>query len=231
MSMPPGGEAIGRALDAADLTPAWRQAVRDRFGLGADGRAMPLTEVYARHFVGALTFEAFRDGLRAAESHVLRTVVAEVADGRPEPPDRTLLPSACREDRTAPQGPVEAPLPRVPGVEPVLRAVDSVRLRVDDLDEALAFYRDGLGLRLLSRGESAATLRLPDGPTPMVLETGQPTPGMRLRVGNLERAVDAVVRAGGVVLTAPADDPAGRRAVVRDPSGNPLVLVEAPARR
>jgi predicted enzyme related to lactoylglutathione lyase len=71
----------------------------------------------------------------------------------------------------------------------------------------------------------AAGLALPDGGTEIVLTT-------RLRyepnwlVASADQAADAVEAAGGRIIVEPEDIPVGRVAVVADPFGNVLVLLD-----
>ncbi|WP_157987546.1 VOC family protein [Jiangella endophytica] len=109
----------------------------------------------------------------------------------------------------------------------VLRAVDAVVVRVPDLDAGLAFYRDQLGHELLWRHDAIgqAGLRLPGGESELVLATDVP-PGPVWLVDAVEPALAQVVDAGGTVVSPPADVPVGRVAVVEDPFGNALVLID-----
>ncbi len=111
--------------------------------------------------------------------------------------------------------------------DPVLRAVDAVVVRVPDLDTGLAFYRDQLGHELLWRHDELrqAGLRLPGGESELVLATDVP-PGPAWLVDAVEPAVERIVAAGGRVVSAPVDVPVGRVAVVEDPFGNVLVLID-----
>jgi catechol 2,3-dioxygenase-like lactoylglutathione lyase family enzyme len=108
----------------------------------------------------------------------------------------------------------------------VLRKVDCVQLPVPDLDEGLAFYRDQLGHELLWRSQTAAGLRLPDSDTELVLEIRRSQPEADFLVGSVEQAAARLVQAGGTVLVEPVDIPVGRVAVVADPFGNPLTIVD-----
>jgi predicted enzyme related to lactoylglutathione lyase len=66
---------------------------------------------------------------------------------------------------------------------------------------------DGIGVALAAGGEAVASA------TSLVLRTD-----------DLDAALVRVEELGGSLLTPPADGPHERRAVVADPSGNPLVL-------
>lgn len=110
---------------------------------------------------------------------------------------------------------------------PVLRAVDAVTVPVPSLDEGLSFYRDRLGHRLLWRDEESGTagLGLPDSGAELVLTTRHRYEPDWL-VSSVPDAVAAVCAAGGSVVVEPSEIPVGRVAVVADPFGNTLVLVD-----
>ena len=112
-------------------------------------------------------------------------------------------------------------------MNPVLRMVDAVTVPVPDLDSGLAFYRDQLGHRLLWRDDTIgqAGLGLPNSATEVVLSTRQEYAPNWL-VTSADEAVAAIRAAGGTVLTEPFDIPVGRLAVVQDPFGNRLVLLD-----
>ncbi len=109
---------------------------------------------------------------------------------------------------------------------PLLRAVDAIQIPVPDLDEALAFYRDRLGHELKWRNETSAGLRLPGSEAELVLETGRPELEPNMLVDSVADAVRRFVEAGGAVEIPPEDIPVGRVAVVHDPFGNRLVLLD-----
>ena len=108
----------------------------------------------------------------------------------------------------------------------LLRNIDCVQLPVPDLDRGLAFYRDRLGHELIWRTGTAAGLRLPGGEAELVLQTGQPDPEVDFLVDSVDAAVAEMVAAGGTVLAEPFDIPVGRVAVVADPFGNPLSILD-----
>ena len=108
---------------------------------------------------------------------------------------------------------------------PLLRKVDSLALRVADLDDGLAFY-ERLGHELLWRTATGVGLRLPESEAELVLQTERPGPETDLTVENVGQAIERFVAAGGRVVVAPFDITIGRCAVVADPWDNHLVLLD-----
>ena len=110
---------------------------------------------------------------------------------------------------------------------PLLRLVDCVTIPVPDLDEGLRFYCDELGHQLLWRNNAVAQagLRLPDSTTEIVLSTEVDYAPSWL-VTSLDEALDQITAAGGRVVDQPRSIPVGRLAVVADPFGNRLVLLD-----
>jgi len=110
---------------------------------------------------------------------------------------------------------------------PLLQAVDAVTIPVADLDAGLRFYRDALGHRLVWRNDEIgqAAVGLPGGETEIVLTTREQYAPNWL-VACADEAVREVEAAGGDVLCEPVDIPVGRVAVVTDPFGNTLVLLD-----
>jgi len=110
---------------------------------------------------------------------------------------------------------------------PILQKVDAVTIPVPNLDAGLRFYRDSLGHHLLWRNDAIgqAGLGMPGGDTEIVLATGQGYAPNWL-VSSADEAADAVRAAGGRVLAGPSAIPVGRLAVVADPFGNALVLLD-----
>lgn len=110
---------------------------------------------------------------------------------------------------------------------PVLRTVDAVTVPVPDLDLGLEFYHDQLGHEMLWRNDvvGQAGLGLPESSTELVLSTGHDYAPNWL-VTSVDEAVARVVTAGGAVLVEPTPIPVGRLAVVADPFGNALVLLD-----
>jgi predicted enzyme related to lactoylglutathione lyase len=111
--------------------------------------------------------------------------------------------------------------------QPLFQGVDAVTVPVPDLDAGLAFYRDRLGHPLLWRHDELgqAGLGLSTPGTELVLTTRAPyTPSWL--VASADDAASAVVQAGGRRISGPSDIPVGRLAVVEDPFGNQLVMLD-----
>ena len=109
----------------------------------------------------------------------------------------------------------------------LLRKIDAVTVPVPDLDRGLRFYRDALGHDLLWRDDARgqAGLRMPESDTEIVLSLRESyEPDWLVR--SVTEAAEAVVRAGGRIVSGPFDIPVGSVVVVADPFGNVLVLVD-----
>ncbi|QGP81111.1 VOC family protein [Sphingobium sp. CAP-1] len=123
------------------------------------------------------------------------------------------------------------------------RAFSFTKIVVADLDRAVSFYRDAIGLKLLSRFVAAggdyaqeeavmAARGRRDGPLLMLiryLERPVPPPGAAwtgFAVDDLRATIDRVRKAGGKVVVPTHDLPqyAIRVAVVADPHGHLIEL-------
>ncbi len=110
--------------------------------------------------------------------------------------------------------------------EPLFRKLDCLRVPVPDIESGLAFYRDRLGHELVWRTETQAGLRMPETDAEIVIQTERPELEPNLLVASADEAAQRIVQAGGSVLAEPFDIQIGRGAVVQDPWGNRLVLLD-----
>ena len=106
--------------------------------------------------------------------------------------------------------------------------VDCHGVEVTDLDAAIDFYVNRLGHALLWRSESGAGLRLRDADAmpELVLHTDHWPIATALRVDDVERAIERFVQAGGRLRSGPEEIAIGKLAVVEDPFGNALVMLD-----
>jgi catechol 2,3-dioxygenase-like lactoylglutathione lyase family enzyme len=153
-----------------------------------------------------------------------------------DPLDALRLPSLPIEPRP---GFAEALWQRISGGEEAVPGSATVRYFVDDLDRAIAFYRDQLGFEeelhpsptfaMLYRGDLRLLLSVPG--EPHVLPDGtMPEPGgwnrISLRVSNLHATVAALRASGVTVRRGIAAGVAVDTALLADPSGNPVELFQ-----
>ena len=109
--------------------------------------------------------------------------------------------------------------------EPLFRKIDCHMLRAADLDAAIAFYGETLGHQLIWRTEEAVAFRLPECEAELVVHR-RIGPETDMLVADADTAVQRLIAAGAQVVTPPFDVPIGRCAIVRDPFGNRLTLLD-----
>ena len=119
----------------------------------------------------------------------------------------------------------------------------SVRYIVEDVDEAIAFYRDLLGFEvvmrpappfaMLSRGELRLLLSMPSGQGGggQITEAGRPEPGgwnrFQIEVDDLDATVADLREAGLHFRNEIVTGVGGRQILLDDPSGNAVELFES----
>ena len=110
---------------------------------------------------------------------------------------------------------------------PLFQKVDSFSLPVPDLDAALNFYSGSLGHELIWRTATMAGLRLPGSNAELVLHTDTRGPETDLAVESVPNAIERLTAAGGRLIKGPFEIQIGLCAVVADPWGNVLVILDA----
>lgn len=108
---------------------------------------------------------------------------------------------------------------------PLFQKIDCVVLKVGDLEAAIEFYASALDHRLVWRTSGAAGLSMPGTDAELVLHTRH-GPEVDMLVACVEAAFERFIAAGGEAIEPPFDIPIGRCAVVRDPFGNALVMLD-----
>jgi predicted enzyme related to lactoylglutathione lyase len=110
----------------------------------------------------------------------------------------------------------------------MIRKIDCVMVPVGDLDEAAGFYTRVFGLRRLWQDASSVALGLPETDAEIVLHTMALPPGANVHylVDDVGAAVATFGARGAVVRTAPFDIDVGRCAVLEDPYGNLVCLLD-----
>jgi lactoylglutathione lyase len=107
-----------------------------------------------------------------------------------------------------------------------LRKIDCVMLRVADLDAAAAFYGRVFGLRPLWRDATSIGMGLPDTDAEIVLHTTADLPEVHYLVDDVRAAVAGYRAAGCRIRVEPFEIAIGWCAVVEDPDGNALAVLD-----
>src|SRR5215831_7353979 len=84
-----------------------------------------------------------------------------------------------------------------------LTGLRQVAQHVDEMDRAVAFYRDVLGLRLIARFDPPGLAFFDLGPTRLLLEAGAPTAILYLEVPDVVAATDELRLAGVAIESEP----------------------------
>jgi predicted enzyme related to lactoylglutathione lyase len=110
--------------------------------------------------------------------------------------------------------------------KPFFKLVDCVMVQVPSVEEGVAFYHDKLGHSLIWRTPTSAGLRLPGAETELVVYIEKRGVEVDMLVDSVDTAAERWRESGGAVVVEPFDIPIGRCAVLRDPWGNQLVILD-----
>lgn len=113
----------------------------------------------------------------------------------------------------------------------MLRKISSVLIRVNDVPEAINFYSDVFGLKPIWQDQQneQAGLLFPDSDAEIILHCDPTISGqvvVQYLVDDVGAAIEHYVEQGCKVLTEPFETRTGRGAVVQDPFGTRLYLVD-----
>jgi predicted enzyme related to lactoylglutathione lyase len=110
----------------------------------------------------------------------------------------------------------------------VLRKIDCVMVRVDDLEAGADFYTRLLGLTVLWRDESSVGLGLPETDAEVVLHTTELPLGWAVHylVDDVRATVQSWHDAGRPVLRQPFEIAVGWCAALADPFGNAVCILD-----
>jgi catechol 2,3-dioxygenase-like lactoylglutathione lyase family enzyme len=110
----------------------------------------------------------------------------------------------------------------------MLKKIDRILLRVPQLESAVRYYRETIGLTLLKHNPTIANFRLPDCDTELVLHSDPDLPSEAVYylvddVRDLHRRADQLQLK---FASAPVAVSRGYRAAAKDPFGNVLLLLD-----
>jgi lactoylglutathione lyase len=111
----------------------------------------------------------------------------------------------------------------------MLRKIDCVMIYVDDLEAATSYYVHVFGLRPLWRDDESVGLRFPETDAEIVLHTKPDLPSkveVHYLVDNVIAAVHILKEQGCSILVDPFDITIGKCAVIQDPFGVRLCILD-----
>ncbi len=108
---------------------------------------------------------------------------------------------------------------------PLFRKIDCHILSAENLDAAVTFYSGTLGHEVIWRSEEAVAFRLPDTDAELVVNR-RLGPETDFLVEDVDTAFASLVEAGAKPVRPPFPIAIGRCAVVRDPFGNTVTIVD-----
>jgi lactoylglutathione lyase len=113
--------------------------------------------------------------------------------------------------------------------QPLLRKIDCVMVRVADLEAVAAFYERVFGLKRKWSDEGQVGLGFAETDAELVLHTDPqipPSGGVHYLVDDVDAAVRSFGEEGCAVVVEPFDIAVGRCAVIRDPFGAVLAILD-----
>jgi lactoylglutathione lyase len=111
----------------------------------------------------------------------------------------------------------------------MLRKIDCVMIRVSSVETAAAYYTKVFGLRAIWSGDGSIGLAFPESDAEIVLHNDPNIPsGVEVYyvVDSVRAAVANVSAEGCEVLVAPFDIRIGKCAVIKDPFGTRLCILD-----
>ncbi len=111
----------------------------------------------------------------------------------------------------------------------MLKKIDCVMIRVADLEAAAAYYAGVFGLKPLWRDATSVGLGFPETDAEIVLHTKTDIPAaveVYYLVDDVAAAVPRLAARGCAVLVGPFDIPIGQGAIIQDPFGTRLCILD-----
>ena len=109
--------------------------------------------------------------------------------------------------------------------KPLIKKIDCVQFYVSDLESGIKFYR-ALGHSQKCRTDHSAGFQMPETDAEIVIQTNRREQETDLLVDSVDSAVKRIVDAGASLVVPPFEIQVGKCAVIIDPWGNKLVLLD-----
>ena len=107
----------------------------------------------------------------------------------------------------------------------LIKKIDCVQFYVSDLESGIKFYRT-LGHSLKWRTDDSAGFQMPETDAEIVIQINRREQETDLLVDSVDAAVKRIVDAGASLVVTPFEIQVGKCAVIIDPWGNKLVLLD-----
>ncbi len=111
----------------------------------------------------------------------------------------------------------------------MLKKIDCVMIRVDNVEAVVRYYSDVFGLRPLWKDETSVGLSLPETDAEIVLHCDPNIPAkieVYYLVDDVASAVRLFEQRGCQTLAGPFEIPIGKGAVIQDPFGTRLCILD-----
>lgn len=109
----------------------------------------------------------------------------------------------------------------------IFNHVDCVRLYVPDLQKGYEYYHDKLGLKLVWKTNTDMGFIFNDQKTELVIQNHDHYQETDIKVDSVNKVVEEIKKAGGKVIKGPLEIKIGKYAVVEDPWGNRLCILDS----
>jgi len=110
-----------------------------------------------------------------------------------------------------------------------LRKIDCIMVKVDDVERAREFYINVFGMHPTWRDATSAGLRFPESDAEIVLHNIADIPArvdVTYLVDDVVAAVATLKGEGCTIIEAPFDVAIGKCAVILDPFGTPMTIID-----
>jgi lactoylglutathione lyase len=109
---------------------------------------------------------------------------------------------------------------------PIIKNVDCVQFYVSNLEQGIKIYRDVLGQKMSWRTDDSAGFLMSESDAEIVIQTSRKEQETDLLVDSVDSTVKYLRDAGFTVVVPAFDIQVGRCAVLEDPWGNRMVLLD-----
>jgi lactoylglutathione lyase len=105
--------------------------------------------------------------------------------------------------------------------------VDCIRLYVENINEGIEFYNKKLGLKIAWKMEHAIGFLMNDQKTEIVIQNFDQRVETDIKVNSVIESVEKIIASGGRVVVSPFDIEIGKCAIVEDPWGNKMTILDS----